>query len=175
MRQERGRWRGGGGWRWCRRSWKTGDSEAGNHDITTGFLAIRSGKFRGKWDSYLLTSSLLGAPTLTFRQRERTASMILELELQQSTRRHAALYFSIVRRKECCASLERRSTSFKTRTGRGGGGRGGMGRRREGISGCVAVDGEGAGVGTVVQCRGRNIGKKAKNKNKIWNNDVINI
>lgn len=33
---------------------------------------------------------------------------------QQSTNRHAALYFSIVRRSDCCATLESLSTSLST-------------------------------------------------------------
>lgn len=41
----------------------------------------------------------------------------LEVELQQRMRRHTDMYFSIVRRRACWASLDNRSTSFSTTTG----------------------------------------------------------
>ncbi len=63
------------------------------------------------------TSSLEGALILMLRHRDRTASITFEALLQHRTRRHAALYFSIVRRRECCASFDNLSTSFRTSTG----------------------------------------------------------
>jgi len=41
----------------------------------------------------------------------------LDVELQQRMRRHTDMYFSIVRRRACWASLDNRSTSFSTTTG----------------------------------------------------------
>lgn len=51
-----------------------------------------------------------------FRQRERMASVTLEELLQQRISLQEELYFSIVLRRECWASLESLSTSFNTRT-----------------------------------------------------------
>lgn len=62
------------------------------------------------------TSSMLGAGTRTPRQRLRTAGITLLGELQQRISRQDATYFSMVRRKACCASLVSRSTSDRITT-----------------------------------------------------------
>lgn len=64
----------------------------------------------------ILTSSSVGELIRIFRQRERTASVTFEELLQQRIRRQDALYFSIVLRRECWASLESLSTSLRTKT-----------------------------------------------------------
>jgi hypothetical protein len=45
------------------------------------------------------------------------AGMTLLVELQTRMSRQVAMYFSIVRRKACWASLDNRSTSVNTTTG----------------------------------------------------------
>lgn len=62
------------------------------------------------------TSSSVGAFTRTFKQRDRIASVTFEELLQHKIRRQEALYFSIVLRRECWASLESLSTSLSTNT-----------------------------------------------------------
>ena len=47
------------------------------------------------------TSSVVGAATLTPKHRLRIAGMTLLVELQHKISLHVAVYFSIVRRKEC--------------------------------------------------------------------------
>ena len=42
--------------------------------------------------------------------------LALETLEQAKTRRQVALYFSMVRRRPCCASLDSRSTSFSSST-----------------------------------------------------------
>mmetsp|Transcript_9354 Transcript_9354/g.28140 ORF Transcript_9354/g.28140 Transcript_9354/m.28140 type:complete len:246 (-) Transcript_9354:604-1341(-) len=86
--------------------------------------AMREARALGRSsDSFLATaistsqiSADVGALTRTHRQRLRTGSMTREALLQHSTRRQAAEYFSIVRRRLCCASRLRRSTSLNTST-----------------------------------------------------------
>lgn len=63
-----------------------------------------------------MTSPSAGAFIRIFKQRERMASVTLEELLQHRISRQDALYFSIVLRRECCASLESLSTSFNMRT-----------------------------------------------------------
>ena len=62
------------------------------------------------------TSSIVGAATLTPRQRLRMAGMTLLVELQQRIIRHVAMYFSMVLLRACWASLVSRSTSVSTTT-----------------------------------------------------------
>ena len=66
----------------------------------------------------LLTSSMLGRGTRMARQRLLIGPMTLEVELQQRMRRQVDMYFSIVRRSACWASLVRRSTSVSNTTER---------------------------------------------------------
>lgn len=62
------------------------------------------------------TSSTAGAATLTPRQRLRIAGITLLVELQHRIKRHVRVYFSMVRRRACCASFVKRSTSVNTTT-----------------------------------------------------------
>mmetsp|Transcript_11332 Transcript_11332/g.42029 ORF Transcript_11332/g.42029 Transcript_11332/m.42029 type:complete len:258 (+) Transcript_11332:171-944(+) len=62
------------------------------------------------------TASSEGAATLMGKHRLLTASSTFETELQIKIKRHACEYFSIVRRKPCCASFDSLSTSFKIKT-----------------------------------------------------------
>lgn len=64
----------------------------------------------------IVTSPSVGAFIRIFRQRERMASVTLEELLLHRISRQDELYFSIVLRSECWASLESLSTSFNTRT-----------------------------------------------------------
>ena len=59
---------------------------------------------------------MAGAAILMPRHRERMAGMTLLVELQQRMRRHVDVYFSMVRRRACWASLVNRSTSVSTTT-----------------------------------------------------------
>lgn len=68
------------------------------------------------WTLFKHTSSVVGAATLTPKQRLRIAGMTLLVELQHKISRHVAVYFSIVRRKECWASFVSLSTSVNTTT-----------------------------------------------------------
>jgi len=62
------------------------------------------------------TSSCVGAATLTARHRLRIAGMTRVEELQHRINRHVEQYFSIVRRRACCASFVNRSTSVNSTT-----------------------------------------------------------
>lgn len=62
------------------------------------------------------TSSTEGAATRIPRHLLLIAGITLLVELQHRIRRHVAMYFSIVRRNACWASLVRRSTSVSTTT-----------------------------------------------------------
>lgn len=64
------------------------------------------------------TSSMLGSGTLTARHLLLMGEITFEVELQQRIRRQVPMYFSMVRRKACCASLVRRSTSVSSTTGK---------------------------------------------------------
>ena len=66
--------------------------------------------------SNAITSSLVGAATRIPKHRLLMAGMTLLVELQQSTSLHVAMYFSIVLRRACCASLVSWSTSVRTTT-----------------------------------------------------------
>ena len=59
---------------------------------------------------------LAGAGTRTPRHRLRMAGMTLEVELAQRIMRQEAMYFSMVRRSPCCASLLSLSASVSTTT-----------------------------------------------------------
>ena len=63
-----------------------------------------------------MTSAWLGAGTRTARHRDRMAGITWLLELATSTIRHVPMYFSIVRRSPCCASLVSRSASVTITT-----------------------------------------------------------
>lgn len=64
----------------------------------------------------LLTSSTLGRGTLTARHLLLMGAITFEVELQHRISRQVNMYFSIVRRKACWASLVRRSTSVSSTT-----------------------------------------------------------
>ncbi len=62
------------------------------------------------------TSSTLGRGTLTARHLLLMGAITFEVELQHRISRQVDMYFSIVRRKACWASLVRRSTSVSSTT-----------------------------------------------------------
>lgn len=64
----------------------------------------------------LTTSSTAGAGILTPRHRLRMAGMTLDVEFAQRISLQVAIYFSMVRRRPCCASLVSLSTSVRTTT-----------------------------------------------------------
>ena len=61
-------------------------------------------------------SSVLGKGTLTARHRLWIGPMTFEVEVEHRMRRQVAIYFSIVRRKACWASLVSLSTSVSKTT-----------------------------------------------------------
>jgi len=63
-----------------------------------------------------VTSSLVGAATLTAKHRLRIAGITRVDELQQRIRRQVAQYFSMVRLNACWASFVNRSTSVSNTT-----------------------------------------------------------
>lgn len=63
-----------------------------------------------------LASSVLGKGTLTARHRLWMGPMTFEVEVEHRMRRQVAIYFSIVRRKACWASLVSLSTSVSKTT-----------------------------------------------------------
>ena len=66
-----------------------------------------------------MMSSWEGAGTLTGKHRLRIAGITLLELLQHKMSRHVAMYFSMVRRSACWASLVNLSTSSSTTTAQG--------------------------------------------------------
>mmetsp|Transcript_33805 Transcript_33805/g.84243 ORF Transcript_33805/g.84243 Transcript_33805/m.84243 type:complete len:227 (-) Transcript_33805:280-960(-) len=87
-----------------------------NASRSANSLGSVSASLRAVWCSTMAICSAEGAAMRTQRQRERMGAITRQALLHVIMMRQVVMYFSIVRRRACCASLERLSTSLSTTT-----------------------------------------------------------